>query len=697
MLAPPNCIHPALRHPRPVTGDFAKAQRMLGLIADSEEAKLQREKSVTTRWLERPLYAHLDVSDVESGKESDDDDSSRALEAPKTHRRQDSHTTKEYDISPEVSQRHWTKPDRPSPASFDSAEAVQRLAEPKVSKLEKSFDIKRVETTDWMPPSYNPEEIQSIASYSSSPEWAALSQTLKQNARQQRPVSLQLDNPNLLAKPSFSSIPSFSSFDKVEPDLRLKHPQTWAASPAHLAQPAHPQRSESYDSGRESFESISKPWLEGRPRPMSFAAAHSRNRSKTKIASSRSSRLNSYPNFSRKMSGENPDILVNEHIDQDTTHGAQERELEKESPVESSVPLSAPPFTRKNTFERIGGRMLSDEEKEVEKEKAARAEKGNKSKNRWSTIPNILKFAKPARRRASNANELDRISAVEGLRRVSQNAPEQHNQAPVITHRYPSYNEPSQREAEPTLSPRPQSQLKPLDLLPTPQHSPLAMSFDKSPRNSAVLPPPFAPWAGSADLSAAAPPSPPSSISNPLNNPQRRKSSNPLLSPSQGHPSPLSPNSPRDTFDSRPTSLHSHRSSTFSSHMATSLTSPTSASSTAPSRLSFISPTAMTSPQPAFASSSASTPRRGTPMLERTCLLCRASKPMDDFSSRRITANCWHETSTCLSCMQVWVENSMDKRERCMCPECGESMGYEDVSAFTVDALGGRANGRHWT
>ena len=189
----------------------------------------------------------------------------------------DSHVTKEYDISPEVPQKQWTQIERPSPASFDSVEAVQKLAEPKVGKLEKSFDIKRVESTDWMPPSYNPEEIQSIASYSSSPEWAALSNTLKQNARQQRPVSLQLDNPNLLAKPTLSSIPSFSSFGKNEPDLRLIHPQTWAAPPAHPTQSKQPQRSESYDSGRESFESIEKPWLEGRPRPMSFATYHSRN------------------------------------------------------------------------------------------------------------------------------------------------------------------------------------------------------------------------------------------------------------------------------------------------------------------------------------------------------------------------------------------------------------------------------------
>ncbi|KAJ4325836.1 hypothetical protein N0V94_000398 [Neodidymelliopsis sp. IMI 364377] len=636
-------IHPALRHPRPVTRDSAKAQRMLGLIADSEEATLQREKSFTTRWLEKPLYAHLDVSDVESEKETDDD----SLEAPKTHRRQhsafdfeqssrlsifddfepptesanradpassnrDSHTTKEYNISPEVPQKQWTKPDRPSPASFDSAEAVRSLAEPKVSKLEKSFDITRVEPVDWMPPSYNPDEIQSIASYSSSPEWAALSNTLKQNARQQRPVSLRLDNPNLLAKPSLSSVPSFSSFSKGEPDLRLIHPQTWAAPPAHPSQPPQPQqaqRSESYDSGRESFESISKPWLEGRPRPMSFATYHSRNRSKTKIASSRSSRLNSYPNFSRKMSGENPDILVDEHIDQDITDRAQETDFEKSVYTASPVPLSAPPFSRKSTFEHSGGRMLSDEEKELEKEKAVRAEKGGKARNRWSTIPNLLKFAKPAKRRSSNANELDRHSVIESFRRVSQNLPEQSTQPPIITHRYSSYSELSRDQTEPTPSPRSQSQLKPTDLLPTPQHSPLAVTFDKSPRNSAVLPPPFAPWAG-ADPNAA-PPSPPSSLINPLNNPQRRKSSNPLLSASQSQLSPLSPASPREAFDSRPTSLHSHRSSTFSSHMATSMTSPTSASSAAASRLSFISPSAMTPPQPAFASSSASTPRRG--------------------------------------------------------------------------------------
>jgi hypothetical protein len=613
----------------------------------------------------------------------------------------DSHVTKEYDISPAVSQKQWMNQDLPSPASFDSAEAVEKLAEPKVSKLEKSFDIRRADPTDWMPPSYNPEEIQSIASYSSSPEWAALSNTLKQNARQSRPMSLQLNNPNLLAKPTLSSAPSSSSLSKGEPDLRLVHPQTWAAAPAQPSQLMRSQRTESYDSTRESFEAIEKPWLEGRPRPMSFATYHSRNRSKTKIASSRSSRLNNtYPNFSRKMSSENPDIFVNEHVDQDTTGGAQggvyTQDALAESPVpESPAPVQAPPFTRKNTFERIGGRMLSEEEKEFEKENAVKEQRDRKAKNRWSTIPNILKFAKPAKRRASNANELDRAAVVEDFIRASRDAPILNSQKPIPSHRYSSYNFPTTNEVEPTPSPRPQSQLRPLDLLPTPQHSPLAMSFDKDLGNSADLPPPFAPWAGTADVNTA-PPSPPASISNPITNAHRRKSSNPLLSPGQSFPSPHMPGSPRDAFESRPTSLHSHRSSVFSSNMATSLTSPTSASSAAPSRLSFVSPTSMTSPQPGYASSAVYSPRRGTPMLERTCILCKTSKSVDDFSARRITANCWHETSSCSACMQAWVENSLDRRQKCVCPECGEGMAYEDVGSFAVDALGARADGRHW-
>jgi hypothetical protein len=83
-------------------------------------------------------------------------------------------------------------------------------------------------------------------------------------------------------------------------------------------------------------------------------------------------------------------------------------------------------------------------------------------------------------------------------------------------------------------------------------------------------------------------------------------------------------------------------------------------------------------------------------LLERTCILCKASKEHSEFSERRITSNCWHETSTCLTCLQAWVEQHLDERTRCACPECGEAMGYGDVSAFATDALGHRADGRHW-
>lgn len=82
--------------------------------------------------------------------------------------------------------------------------------------------------------------------------------------------------------------------------------------------------------------------------------------------------------------------------------------------------------------------------------------------------------------------------------------------------------------------------------------------------------------------------------------------------------------------------------------------------------------------------------------MERTCILCKAAKDRSEFSERRITGNCWHETSTCLTCLQAWVEQQLDSRARCACPECGEAMAYGDVSAFATDALGHRADGRHW-
>ena len=81
------------------------------------------------------------------------------------------------------------------------------------------------------------------------------------------------------------------------------------------------------------------------------------------------------------------------------------------------------------------------------------------------------------------------------------------------------------------------------------------------------------------------------------------------------------------------------------------------------------------------------TSRRGTPVLERTCITCKTSKPPSGFTDRRITANCWHEPATCLECLQSWIYTSLETQDsrRCTCPECGESMNQEDIVAYTYD------------
>jgi hypothetical protein len=139
-------IHPLLRHPRPITGDSAKAQRMLGLISDTEEKDtgLRREKSKTTKWLERPMYAHLDVSDAESEKD-DFHDQSKISEL--------SDDEKDGDLLPEGP----AKADRPT--SFSSEDATQATAEPK-TKLDASFNRRRPEPlTNLRPISFHSQHL----------------------------------------------------------------------------------------------------------------------------------------------------------------------------------------------------------------------------------------------------------------------------------------------------------------------------------------------------------------------------------------------------------------------------------------------------------------------------------------------------------------------------------------------------------
>jgi hypothetical protein len=154
-------VHPLLRHPRPIKRDSAKAQRMLGLIVDSEEALkgLQRERSVTTRWLEDP-YEHLEISDVEEEKDGFEE----RQEEPQKPKEEIPAVTQEKpkeDSDSDLLDK-WTNPDRPT-SSFNPEETLKKMPDP-TTKLDTSFTKRRPQPLA-RPVSYNPQHLLS-------PEWS---------------------------------------------------------------------------------------------------------------------------------------------------------------------------------------------------------------------------------------------------------------------------------------------------------------------------------------------------------------------------------------------------------------------------------------------------------------------------------------------------------------------------------------------
>ncbi|KAH7399367.1 hypothetical protein BKA66DRAFT_162246 [Pyrenochaeta sp. MPI-SDFR-AT-0127] len=580
-------VHPLLRHPRPIKRDSAKAQRMLGLLADDEEKlkALQREKSVTTRWLERPMYEHLEASNMESEKE----------EAGKGPRIDSIHEEKIEENDEDLLDR-WTNPDRP--LSFNSEPSINLEQK---TRLDTSFVKRRPDPINCPRPiSYNAQHLLS-------PEWTASPVAMSPNAQRPRPISLQ-PNSRDTRQSSFSSNSSLGS------SPRLVHPQPWAASPTQYRGNARGERPVSFQS--QSFAPLASPMAnEPRPRPTSFATySHQRNRSSSKIASSRGLRNNSYPNFSRPISEIAPRVVPGENMENDMVY---QRFLDREA---------GPPAASSRIHNALNGFEPS-----VDKDKAE-----TKPKKRWSTIPTALKnFAR--RRSSAAAQEPPKFE-------VKAAASHQIKLAENNTH-YCDH-----KGSQGPLTPK--SRLSSVDLLPTPVYSPVDI---KTPLIESSLPLPFAPWAD-------CPPSPAVSTD------QRRGSGTSSLSPTRRTaPSRLSIES---VPQMRPVSLHSHRSSVV-------LPSPTGTASQ--QRLSTIdmpcSPRVMT-------------PRRGTPALERTCIICKVAKPPSDFTTRRITANCWHEPATCLDCLQSWIESCLVTQglDRCTCPECGENMAFEDVGAFANTA-----------
>lgn len=575
---PSHEVHPLLRHPRPITRDSAKAQRMLGLIADTEEklTGLRREKSQTTKWLERPMYAHLDVSDVESEKENDHKKKHSAAVEAKRDDRNDADLLE-----------RWS--DRPT--SFSSEDAVQNCLEPK-TKLDVSFNKKRPEPlASLRPVSYHSQHLLS-------PEWTASPATMSPNTQHQRPISLQPNSSNM-HRSSFSSNSSSGSVPQ------FVHPQTWPAPFAQQQANGHMQRPVSYQppsttSGQGNISPFGSPQLhEQRPRPTSFATYQHRDRRKSKIASSRGLRNNSYPNFSRPISEAGPTETPGEIINGNAVF----RRFD-----DCEVGPPSPSLATRTTFETfdLGNGDLKNEKK---------------PKKRWSTIPETLKkFTN--RRISGTAPE----TTMESLRRI--NLTEDN-----LTH--------YQGEVSHTRV-RPNTSTSGVKLLPTPSHSPLEF---KHPVFEGGLPPPFAPWAD-------APPSPTASLS-----PTKK-----------GLRSRLS----IENFKKkRPESMHSHsRQSSLGM----------------PSPLTLAPPLLVTTHAP---TSSQPTSRRGTPSLERSCILCKTTQEPSAFISHRISGNCWHEPASCYNCLKSHIERCVTAQgwDHCSCPECGELISYDDMAAFAEDGI----------
>lgn len=336
-------VHPLLRHPRPLKRDPAKAQRMLGLIADSEAKALQRERSKTTKWLERPMYEHLEASDLDVAKEKEH------IEQAKV----DDYAIETDNIDSDLLDR-WTKPDRQeSPRSLDlTLVQVESGPSTDASTLRKQ-------------PPRDPQARRPST-------WIALTSI---NSQPQQPESFQSDDSSFEAD-------SFS-LGNSRPMMRHMHAQAWDTS-SQTGANGRPMSLQAHhpSSGRDSLSPFGNPQhTERRPRPKSLATFNARDRPNSKIASSRGLRNNSYPNFSKPIPEITPRPVPGERIENYTT-GDRMMDDEAGSSTFSS-PLRA---------------TMDVSEARQENTKA-----NKKSKKRWSSIP--ITFKNITRRRFSVSTE----------------------------------------------------------------------------------------------------------------------------------------------------------------------------------------------------------------------------------------------------------------------------------------------------
>ncbi len=71
--------------------------------------------------------------------------------------------------------------------------------------------------------------------------------------------------------------------------------------------------------------------------------------------------------------------------------------------------------------------------------------------------------------------------------------------------------------------------------------------------------------------------------------------------------------------------------------------------------------------------------------VTETCMVCCDDKRITEMPLR-ITAACGHSPTLCKSCLQHWIQSSLDDLswDRLKCPECPELLKFEDVKRFAA-------------
>ncbi|KAK4238357.1 hypothetical protein C8A03DRAFT_33599 [Achaetomium macrosporum] len=72
---------------------------------------------------------------------------------------------------------------------------------------------------------------------------------------------------------------------------------------------------------------------------------------------------------------------------------------------------------------------------------------------------------------------------------------------------------------------------------------------------------------------------------------------------------------------------------------------------------------------------------------DRECVVCTDTKSISEFPVTAITRACNHEPMTCLVCVATSIRADLNNRlwNEIRCPECGETLEYDDVQRFADD------------